>query len=48
MENKYIVLYADEFKEDVWESYMIALGLTGTESEVKIIVKDVIVVEDSE
>ena len=40
--NKYIVLYADEFKVDVWARYMDVLGLAHTELEVKIIIEDVI------
>lgn len=41
-ENTYIVLYADEFKVDIWERYMDVLGLPHNETEVKILVKDII------
>jgi len=47
MENTYIVLYSDEFKEDIWKKYMTVLGLKESENEVKIIVKDVIVSENN-
>ena len=43
-EQAYIVLYADEFKEDVWNAYMEVLGLKANRQGVKILIsaKDVI------
>ena len=41
-DDTYIILYADEFKIDVWIRYMDILGLSHNETEVKIIVKDII------
>jgi len=42
LDDKYIILYADEFKEDIWESYMDILGLGHNETSIKIMIKDVI------
>jgi hypothetical protein len=44
-DSKYIVLYSDEFKIDVWSKYMDILGLPRTETEVKLVIKDVIKVD---
>jgi len=43
----YIILYADEFKTDIWINYMNILGLSHAETEVKIIIKDIITKEIS-
>jgi len=42
LDDKYIILYADEFKEDIWESYMDILGLAYSTISVKVMVKDVV------
>lgn len=39
--SKYIILYSDEFKMDVWSRYMDILGLPRTETEVKLVIEDV-------
>lgn len=41
-EGTYIVIYSDDFKEDIWMQYMEILGLPYNETEVKIIVKNII------
>jgi len=42
---KYIILYADEFKEDVWKTYMDILELDSSQTEVKIIIKDIVLLQ---
>ena len=37
-EQAYIVLYADEFKEDVWSGYMEVLGLKANREGVKLLI----------
>lgn len=48
MSNTYIILYADEFKTDVWIRYMDILGLSHFENEVKITVKDIATIEKNQ
>lgn len=42
---KYIILYSDEFKEDVWKTYMDILELDYSQTEVKIIIKDIVLLQ---
>jgi len=42
---KYIILYADEFKEDIWESYMDILGLAYNSKSVRVNIKDIILID---
>jgi len=42
-DEKYIILYSDEFQTDIWKSYMNILGLSCNETKVKIIVKNVLI-----
>ena len=41
-DDTYIILYADEFKIDVWFRYMDILGLAHNETEVKVVIADII------
>jgi len=41
-DDTYVVLYADEFKIDVWIRYMDILELSHNETEVKIFIKNII------
>jgi hypothetical protein len=45
LEDKFIILYADEFKEDIWKSYMNIFGLSYHETSVRINIKNVIPIE---
>ena len=40
--DKYIILYSDEFLIDIWESYMKILDLPFNTKEVKLLLKDII------
>ena len=40
--NKYIILYADEFKSDIWASYMKILNLPQNTQEVKLEINKII------
>ena len=40
--HKYIILYSDEFKYDIWVSYMQILNLPPQTKQVKLMIQDVI------
>lgn len=42
-EDKYIILYSDEFKIDIWCNYMNILGLPHNTCVVKISIKNIII-----
>ena len=42
LDNKYIVLYSDEFKNDIWVRYMEILNLPHNTQEVKLEISKII------
>ena len=46
--NRYIVLYADDFDYDVWADYCNSLGVSIYSESVKIVVQDVIAYDNEE
>jgi hypothetical protein len=41
-DDTYVILYADEFKTDIWIQYMNILGLSPTQIVAKVLLKDMV------